>query len=56
MRSQKLGRLALAAIAALSWSLDAALAQEDSEVLAEELANPLSALISVPFLVGLNRP
>lgn len=54
MRSQKLGRLALAAIAALSWSASAALAQDDNQALAEELANPLTTFVSVPFLGNYN--
>ena len=45
---------ALAAVAALLWSANAALAQDDSEALAEELANPLAALVSVPFLGNYN--
>jgi hypothetical protein len=50
----KQGQLALAAVAALLWSANAALAQDDSEALAEELANPLGAVISVPFLGNYN--
>ena len=46
--------VACAVIAALFWGNGAALAQDDSEVLAEELANPLSTLISVPFFGNYN--
>ena len=46
--------VACAVIAALFWGNGAALAQNDSEVLAEELANPLSTLISVPFFGNYN--
>jgi hypothetical protein len=50
----KLRQLAPPVIAALFYSASAALAQDDNKALAEELANPLAALISVPFLGNYN--
>ncbi len=45
---------ACAAIAALICDVGTSVAQDANEVLAEELANPLAALISLPFLGNYN--
>jgi hypothetical protein len=46
--------VACVALATVFWGPAGALAEDDSEVLAEELANPLSTLISVPFFGNYN--
>ena len=57
-RSDKIGEkralVACAAIAALVCNVGPSIAQDANEVLAEELANPLAALISLPFLGNYN--
>jgi len=46
--------IASATVAASLWGSGAALGQDNSEVLAEELANPLAELNSLPFLGNYN--
>ena len=54
MRFAKQALVASAAVVGLFWGSTVAFAQDDSRALAEELANPLTALISVPFFGNYN--